>query len=99
MGDRGSSWGAVYRGGGQEFSFRTPEFLLIKLRKDQSPSSQISNELIGVTNLYQIPQQSHERKVRTVGEKNLSHVFPERYAFVLFPVNTEIPRFFPLDTR
>lgn len=37
-----------------------------------------------MTNLYQIPQQSHERKVRTVGEKkNLSPIFPERSAFAL----------------
>lgn len=55
----------------------------MKLRKDQSPSNQISNELTGVTNLYQIPQKCHEKKVRTMGEKNLSQVFSERRALGL----------------
>ena len=37
-----------------EFRFGTPEVLSIKLRKDWSPSNQISNELTGVTNLYSV---------------------------------------------
>lgn len=77
-----------------KFSFGTPEFLSIKLRKDQSPSNQIRNELIGVTNLYQIPQQSHERKVRTVGEK-MSQVFPERHCLFSFQEIQKSPIFSP----
>lgn len=51
--------------------------------KASLPLTKLVMDLIGVTNLYQTPQQTHERKVRTVGEKNLSQVSPERYAFAL----------------
>lgn len=82
---------------GSKLSFRTPEFLSIKLRKDQSPSDQMSNELTGVTSLCQIPQQSHERKVRAAGEKSLLELFLKDMP-LLFPVNTKIPHFLPSDT-
>lgn len=83
-GDRGPRRKRVYGEEGNEFRLGKPECLNIKLRKDQSPSNQISNELTGVTHLYPILSRSHERKARRVGEKKLClRSFPERYAFAL----------------
>lgn len=45
-----------------------------------------------MTNLYQIPQQSHERKVRTVGEKKICLQSFLKDLPLLSPGNTEIPR-------
>ena len=51
--ETGAPGGGVYaEREDSKFSFGTSESLSIKLRKDQSLSNQISNELIGLTNLY-----------------------------------------------